>query len=229
MRINIFLRKIKRLFDFLIGDKSDEIYWRYRSFFSSNWRKSYLDTANKIHPHRKLLLEKIIKEKPISSILEIGCADGINLRLINNIMPRIILEGIDINKEALNEGINILNIKNIKNIKLKHHSVRDLSLYKDKEFDVVFSDAVLMYIDTNNIKKVIDEMFRVSKKLLIFCEQHTDKKSFYNDKWVHNYAYFIKDIPGIKSVIFNSISDNIWGGDWNKYGKIIESKKIIND
>ena len=118
MRINIFLRKIKRLFDFLIGDKSDEIYWRYRSFFSSNWRKSYLDTANKIHPHRKLLLEKIIKEKPISSILEIGCADGINLRLINNIMPRIILEGIDINKEALNEGINILNIKNIKNIKL---------------------------------------------------------------------------------------------------------------
>ena len=65
--------------------------------------------------------------------------------------------------------------------------------------------------------------------MLIFCEQHTDKKSFYNDKWVHNYDYFIKDIPGIKSVIFNSISDNIWGGDWNKYGKIIEIKKIIND
>ena len=33
MGINIFLRKIKRLFDFLIGDKSDEIYQSMESNF----------------------------------------------------------------------------------------------------------------------------------------------------------------------------------------------------
>lgn len=83
-----------------------------------------------------------------------------------------------------------------------------------------------MYIDKNNIKRVIEEMFRISKKLVIICEQHTDKKSSYNDKWVHNYDYFIKGISGIKSVIFNSISDDISDGDWSKYGKIILIEKI---
>lgn len=226
MLIKRFLRKIKRFFDFLIGDKSDEIYWKYKSFFSSNWREGYLDLDSEIHPHRELLLEKISQKHPIKSILEIGCANGTNLRIINKKIPGIILEGIDINKKALSEGVNILKRENIANIRLKYQSAKDLSSYKDEEFDVVFSDAVLMYIDSNNIKKVIDEMFRISKKLVIICEQHTDKKSFYNDKWVHNYDHLIKSISGIKSVIFNSISNDIWGGDWSKYGKIILIEKI---
>ena len=225
MQIKKFLRKIKRFFDFLIGDKSDEIYWKYKSFFSSNWREGYLDSDSEIHPHRELLLEKISQKNSIESILEIGCANGINLRIINKKIPEIILEGIDINKKALSEGVNILKRKNITNIRLKYKSAKDLSSYKDKEFDLVFCDDVLMYIDSNNIKKAIDEMFRISKKLVVICEQHTDKKSFYNDKWVHNYDYLIKGISGIKSVIFSSISDDIWGGDWGKYGKIIVVEK----
>ena len=91
MQIKRFLRKIKRFFDFLIGDKSDEIYWKYKSFFSSNWREGYLDSDNEIHPHRELLLEKISQKHSIESILEIGCAHGINLRIINKKIPGIIL------------------------------------------------------------------------------------------------------------------------------------------
>jgi len=230
MQIKKFLRKIKRFFDFLIGDKSDEIYWKYKSFFSSNWREGYLDSDSEIHPHRELLLEKISQKNSIESILEIGCANGINLRIINKKIPEIILEGIDINKKALSEGVNILKRKNITNIRLKYKSAKDLSSYKDKEFDLVFCDDVLMYIDSNNIKKAIDEMFRISKKLVVICEQHTDKKSFYNDKWVHNYDILLKNIPDIQSVIFHSISDDIrsgdWSGDWSKYGKIIVIEKI---
>jgi SAM-dependent methyltransferase len=225
MQIKRFLRKIKRFFDFLIGDKSDEIYWKYKSFFSSNWREGYLDSDNEIHPHRELLLEKISQKHSIDSILEIGCANGTNLRMINKKIHGILLEGIDINKKALNEGVNILKKENITNIRLKYKSAKDLSSYKDQEFDLVFCDAVLMYIDSNNIKNVIDEMFRILKKLVIICDQHTDKKSFYNDKWVHNYDYLIKGISGIKSVIFSSISDDILGGDWGKYGKIIVVEK----
>jgi tRNA G46 methylase TrmB len=122
MQIKSFLRKIKRFFDFLIGDKSDEIYWKYKSFFSSNWREGYLDSDSEIHPHRELLLEKISQKNSIRSILEIGCANGINLRIINKKIPEIILEGIDINKKALSEGVNILKRKNITNIRLKHQS-----------------------------------------------------------------------------------------------------------
>ena len=213
MSIKKFLRKVKRFFDYLIGDKSDEIYWRYKSLLSSNWQEGYLDTDEKIHPHRQLLVKKISQKHSIKSILEIGCSNGINLRIINKKIPGIMLEGIDINKKALNDGINKMKKENIKNIKLKYKSAKNLSSYKNKEFDIVFCDAVLK------------EMFRISKKLVIICEQHTDKKSFYNDKWVHNYGHLIKSFSSIKSLVFNSISDDFWDGDWIKYGKIILIEK----
>ena len=230
MKTKLFLRKIKRFFDFLIGDRSDEIYWKYKSFFSSDWRKGYLDSDNKTHPHRELLLEKISQKHSIESVLEIGCASGINLRIINKKINGILFEGIDINKKALNEGMSILKRENITNIRLRYKSAKDLSSYKDKEFDLVFCDAVLMYIDSSNIKNVVDEMFRISKKMVIICDQHTDKKSFYNDKWVHNYDYLLKNISDIKSITFNPISDEIWSGDWSQYGKIIvvEKNKLNN-
>ena len=68
MLIKKLFRKFKRFFDFLIGDKSNEIYWRYKSFFSSDWRDGYLDSENEIHPHRELLLEKISQKNSIESI-----------------------------------------------------------------------------------------------------------------------------------------------------------------
>ena len=225
MQIKSFLRKIKRFFDFLIGDKSDEIYWKYKSFFSSNWREGYLDSDSEIHPHRELLLEKISQKNSIRSILEIGCANGINLRIINKKIPEIILEGIDINKKALSEGVNILKRKNITNIRLKHQSAKNLGSYDTGRFDVVFCDAVLMYIGPNNIKQSLKEMVRISKKSVIICEQHTNGNSFYEDKWIHNYDILLKNISSIQSVIFHSISDDIWSGDWSKYGKIIVVEK----
>ena len=155
MLIKKLLKEIKRVFDFLIGDKSDEIYWRYKSFFNSNWRNGYLDLNTDTHPHRKLLLNKLTHLNLINSILEVGCANGINLRMINKKIPGIELEGFDINKKALSEGVNILKRENITNIKLKYKSAKDLSSYKDKEFDLVFCDAVLMYMGSKNVKKII--------------------------------------------------------------------------
>ena len=225
MLIKKLLRKFKRFFDFLIGDKSNEIYWRYKSFFSSDWRDGYLDSENEIHPHRKLLLKKIIQTHPIDSILEVGCANGINLRMINKKIPGITLEGFDINKKALREGVNILKRENITNIKLKHQSAKNLGSYDTGRFDVVFCDAVLMYIGPNNIKQALKEMVRISKKSVIICEQHTKGNSFYEDKWIHNYDILLKNISSIQSVIFHSISDDIWSGDWSKYGKIIVVEK----
>ena len=155
MLIKKLLKEIKRVFDFLIGDKSDEIYWRYKSFFNSDWRNGYLDLNTDTHPHRKLLLNKLTHLNLINSILEVGCANGINLRMINKKIPGIELEGFDINKKALSEGVNILKRENISNITLKHQSAKNLGSYDTGQFDVVFCDAVLMYIGPNNINQAL--------------------------------------------------------------------------
>jgi ubiquinone/menaquinone biosynthesis C-methylase UbiE len=221
------LRSVKRTFDSLVGDRSDEFYWKYKSFFSFNWRSGYLDSNTILHPHRDILINRLLNTTySLESVLEVGCADGVNLRKISKKKPNIKLEGIDINKRVLEEGRITLKNDGISNVILKYKSAKNLNTYNSKEFDVVFCDAILMYIAPNNIDKVLKNIIRISRKSVLLCEQHTNDKSFYNDKWVHNYNAIIEKIPGVQVVYFHPIPDNIWGGDWAKYGKIIEIKKI---
>ena len=225
MALKKILRKIKRFFDVLIGDKSDEIYWKYKSYLGMNWRSGYLDVDTDVHPHRKILIKKLTNQSIYESILEIGCANGINLRMINEKNPNTTLEGIDINKKALSEGVCSLENKSIVNINLKYKSAKNLKSYKLNQFDCVFCDAVLMYIDPSNIENVLQEMIRISKKSVFLCEQHTNSDSFYNDKWIHNYNQILKKIPEIESIKYDAIPSNTWQGDWSKYGQIIEINK----
>ena len=220
MLIRKLFRKTKRIFDFLIGDKSDEICWRYKF-----GKVPDIDLNTEIHPYRKLLLKKITQLNSFNSILEVGCANGLTLRMIDKKIPGIDLEGIDINKKFLSEGVNILKRENISNIRLKYQNAKNLGSYDTGQFDVVFCYSVLMYIGSNNVNQVLEEMVRISKKSVIIAEQHTNGNSFYDDKWIHNYDILLKNISGIQSVIFHSISDDILGGDWTKYGKIIVIKK----
>ncbi|SMN01463.1 hypothetical protein SPONN_2516 [uncultured Candidatus Thioglobus sp.] len=208
------LRKIKRFFDGLIGDMSDEIFWKYKSFNTTS------------HPH---LIDQLFKSLPFDSVLEIGCADGANLRKINEKLPKIKLEGIDINKKTINVGNNILKNDGILNVTLKYKNAKDLNLYDAKEFDVVFCSATLMYIAPNNINKVLVNMVRIATKSILLCEQSTEDNSFYDDKWVHNYKNILTTIPNIQSVHFHSIPEEFSNGDsdWLKYGKVIEIIKKV--
>ncbi|MDB2446887.1 oligosaccharide flippase family protein, partial [Candidatus Pelagibacter bacterium] len=147
-----FRRKFKKILETLIGRTLDSFIWEYRSFFIRDWRHGYIDLHDKFYPHRELLTEKIIQQNSTKSILEIGCADGINLRILQKKIPGVTCEGIDINKKALNYGMDIIKKKNIKNIKLKYNNAKDLKSYEDKKFDIVFCHAVLMYVDINDVE-----------------------------------------------------------------------------
>ena len=219
-------RKLKKILETLIGGTLDSFIWKYRSYFIRDWREGYIDLDDKLYSHRELLAEKIIQQNSTKSILEIGCADGMNLRILQKKMPGVTFEGIDINKKALNYGMDIIKKKNIKNIKLKYNNVKDLKSYEDKKFDIVFCHAVLMYVDINDIEYVLQEMFRISKKKIILFEQHIDKKSTYKNHWIYNYNNFLKKIPNIKPVFFHSISNVLPDKLWIKYGKIIVIEKI---
>jgi len=220
------LRKIKRLFDRLIGDYSDELFWKYGIYFLNNWKQGYLDDECINRPHRNIFIGLMLNDKNITKILELGCGDGVNLRRIAKKNPNIQLEGIDINKRALHQGMSILKNSNT-NIKLTRKNLKDLSTFNDGEFDVIFSDATLMYIDPSNIYHVINNSIRVCKMKFFLCEQHTDGNSFYDDKWIHNYKLILQKNSAVESIKIHNISGSGWSGDWAKYGKIIEVVKQI--
>ena len=231
MKIKKLLRKIQRNLNDLFGDKGDELYWKYNPSITRlmhvelNPKSSYLDFGPELHPRRNIFIKKMTHHHLFESFLEIGCANGINLKIINENTCNARLEGVDINKRALKEGVKHFKSVNATNIKLRYKPAKKLNLYDSQEFDVVFSSRTLTYISPDNIDKVLENMIRISSKSVFLCEYHTDGDSFYNDKWIHNYESILKNFSSIQSVSFHPIADNIDDEYWAKYGKIIEIKK----
>ena len=222
--MRIILRQIKRFFDFLLGDLSDQIFWKYIHLLRKDWKDGYLDNDCLKQGHRDFLIDLITRNENIIKILELGCGDGINLRKIAKINPSFELVGVDINKFAIETGKSKIKNQNF-GIELIIGNFKNLNKFKKNQFDIVFSDAALMYVDDKNIIRVLKEAFRISKAKLIICEQHTDKSSFYNDKWIHNYKKNLETFVDAKMLETHDIKNSNRTGDWAEFGKIIEVKK----
>ena len=100
---------------------------------------------------KELEISKLNKGK----ILDLGCGSGNTLEVYEG-------EGF----EAI--GIDILNgmLEKAKErgINVKKSDMRDIKMFKDKEFDAVFSVSALQWIKNNkDIKKIAENVFRILK------------------------------------------------------------------
>jgi ubiquinone/menaquinone biosynthesis C-methylase UbiE len=220
------LRNTKRLLDKIFGSKVDEKYWQFRHIFGRRkWAEECFSEESLDHPHRSLMIDKIVSYVPIKTLLEIGCASGPNLYLLAQKLSGAELCGIDISKKAIETGNELLGKEGISNVKLYVDKADELGQFSDNSFDIVFTDAILIYVSPDKINKVIREMLRVARKAVVLCEQHTEREWFYNDKWIHNYRELLSKLVSPEKILFTKIPPQVWGGDWGKYGYIIEAVK----
>lgn len=153
----------------IITDKE----WSNRHLYDGeDWIEGYWRSRN--HPHRSFLVERICKFSP-NSVLEIGCACGPNLYHIAKKFPDAEVRGIDINPIAVEKGNEYFQQGAISNVKLEVGKAQELKQFADKSFDVVFTDAVLIYISPDEIKQVVKEIFRIGR-VLVLNEWHTFNK-----------------------------------------------------
>lgn len=210
------LKAIKKILDFVFGSRADKWYWKFRHVIDPKWAESYVSSQSLEHSHRKLLVETISRYAPFASLFEIGCASGPNLFLIAQKFPDTTLTGIDISTRAVEKGRAWFAEKGIQNTSFSVGGFEHLSPIPDKSFDIVISDATLLYADPEQMKKIAPDMIRIARKAIILVEQHTDDEPFYNSHWIHNY----KNI--FPNAVFTKIPAKLWAGDWGKYGYIIE-------
>lgn len=211
------LRRAKRVLDRMLGTRSDEIYWRFRHAFG--WEDGGMSID---HPHRALLCEAVLRHTLFSRVLEIGCGSGPNLKILAEKFPEALFCGIDISESAVARGRKLFLEWGISNVQLWRAGADDLSACEDASFDVVISDATLLYVGPDKLETAIREMLRVCRGAIVLCEQHTNEDSFYEDRWVHNYRkVFSLYAPGA-SLQFSKIPEGVWGGEWARYGYIIE-------
>lgn len=164
--------------------KNEEVYHRSTIRTDKEWAQRYIyegDTCNEEfkdsikHNHRSLLLERISSYSPISRILEIGCGSGPNLYLLSKKFSDAEIVGIDINPAAVQKGNEIFKKDKISNVRLEEGKAQELGGFKDKSFDIVLTDAILIYIDPNEISPIMKEILRVGK-VVILNEWHCFNK-----------------------------------------------------
>lgn len=230
--IKIILRKIKRLADRILGSKADELYWRFRHVFDKKWAESYISRESINDPNRKFIINEILRHLPFENALEIGCASGPNLYNLAQKYPKVKFYGIDISRKAIETGKDIFKKEKIDNVFLSISGAERLKDFKDKSIDLVFTDAVLIYIGPDKIESAIKEMIRVAKKKILLFEWHDDKitTSLYKSHWIHNYRFIInKFIPDEKikitrmlPLIAEQLPSEKWDRNWAEFGNIIE-------
>jgi ubiquinone/menaquinone biosynthesis C-methylase UbiE len=115
-----------------------------------------------------------------TSVLEIGCGTGIDLRLFTDTFQ---IHGIDLNDNALDIAKKKLPIVNF-----KKGSITDLP-FEDSSIDFVFTHQLLNYLDDDILEKGVAEMYRVAGKYIMNCEkfEETEKQIDENHKFRNMY------------------------------------------
>ncbi|MDX1442058.1 MAG: class I SAM-dependent methyltransferase [Nitrosopumilaceae archaeon] len=115
---------------------------------------------------------KFIKDLAISlrcnSVLEIGCGTGIDLRLFPENMS---VFGVDLNDLALDMAK-----KQNASVNFKKGSITDLP-FEDSTVDFIFTHKFLNCLSDEDLKKAVDEMYRVARKYIVNCEMFDSKES----------------------------------------------------
>jgi len=132
-------------------------------------------------------------------ILEIGCNKGIQLNILEK-MGFNNLWGIEINKKALQIA------RENKSLNLVEGSALEIP-FKEEFFNIVFTSGVLIHISPKDLPKVIDEMYRTTRKYIWCFEYFAEEcqeivyRGNKNRLWKNNFLkLFLERHPDLKIV-----------------------------
>lgn len=183
--------------DFWSGDFGRE-YTERNSHSLEEWNNFYETTwgVSKIEMNKEFISE-LSNNSPI---LEVGCNTGMQLRALQH-MGYESLYGVEIQKYAVERAKDFTS-----NINIIQGSGFDIP-FKDQYFDVVCTNGVLIHISPDDLPKIMDEMYRCSKKYIWGFEYFSDdlKEIEYRGNkgylWKANFAQlFLDRYPDLKLV-----------------------------
>jgi ubiquinone/menaquinone biosynthesis C-methylase UbiE len=208
----------------LLGTRINEWAWKY-------FHKISLDELDKsaAHPHRGFLTERIAKHSPFNTVLEIGGNAGQNLLLLARKFPQVEFHGIDINHRFIAIGKNWLANKGVRNVSLRAGRADQMSYFGNRSFDIVFTDATLMYIGPDKIHRVLSEIKRMTGKAILMNEWHMERPNpadpslWYDLHWVHDYRVLLQGLVAEDKISITKLPNGLWrGGGWEEYGSLVE-------
>lgn len=195
--------------------------WRYRHVYKRGWAEGYLETVS--HPHRQQIVDAVAEFDPLASVLELGCASGANLIRLRERFPAIELIGLDINARAIEVGRKYFSDRGDARVQFFNAQADQLRSMPANSVDVVFTDAVLMFVTPDRVQSVLGEMGRVARKAIILNEYHGAglvDGLFLGGRWAYDFVALLQsEFPRARIQTHKS---SFVGGAWDVYGTLIE-------
>jgi len=166
-------------------------YNNQQKFWSGKFGKDY-NSRNSLERHVKNnlgLFSKIFSNKlPPKDCLEFGANIGSNLVALKSLFPNINAHGVEINNLAFKKLTKVLGKKNSYNQSIE-------SFAKTRKYDLVFTKGVLIHINPDNLEKIYDKMFKLSKKYILIVEYFNPKPTSIDYRG-HKDKLFKRDFAG---------------------------------
>lgn len=138
--------------------------------WTSEFGARYTDRNDKELPARRGAWAHMLRDIPTSSILEVGCNVGWNLSYLHD-MGREGLAGIEPQSGAVDRAKSRL-----PSCDIRQGNAFDLP-FPDAHFDLVFTSGVLIHIHPDDVKTALDEMYRVSRRYILYIEYDADEET----------------------------------------------------
>lgn len=204
----------------VLGHRLQEWIWRTRHLYDRHSAGFSIDSAE--HPHRRQIVEAVGRFLPASSLLEVGCGYGANLVRLRAAYPGMRLQGVDINPHAIASAQGHFRRLPGAAVLLKVGSADDLSFAVDKCVELVLTDAVLMFVAPDNIRRTLSDFGRVARGGLILNEYHSSdaKEGLYEGgRWVHDLAGLCRELFPVARVSMEKSAYT--GSDWTRFGTLV--------
>ena len=132
------------------------------SYNEEFWNKYSDENESRYNEEFAKFVRDLATSLRCTSVLEIGCGTGIDLRLFPDTIQ---FGGIDLNDHALD-----IAKEKIPNGNFKNGTISNLP-FEDSSVDFVFTHGLMNYLDDDTLEKGIAEMFRVSRRWIMNCEK----------------------------------------------------------
>lgn len=213
----------QRVLRSLLGSKIEE--WRFRHRDRADVRCGF---SNVSLPHRKWLVDRLLSDNPVD-LLEVGCGWGPNLEVLAGRAPGLRLTGVDISPASVAEGRTRFAPTSpfYDRVWLMEGRADDLSGFGDMSVDIVFTDALLIYIAPDKIERCIREMMRVARQRVVLLELHESRAGargrYTRDGWIRDFEALLYQIAGQAAVTLTPLPPELRSaGRWPEFGMLID-------
>lgn len=151
---------------------------RLEGLWSGEFGVAYADRNRALDDRRDQFWDRLLDKHAISSVLEVGCGQGANLRPISRRLRPADVWGIDLGAVALARAR-----ENAPGTNLVLGPARRLP-FRDQFVDLTFTCGVLIHQPRESLAEVIDEVVRCSSRYIMWIEYwapETEEVSYHGE------------------------------------------------